>query len=100
MKSRLMVCAAMAASIVLFSETARAADLVRIGVLNTIGDIAVLIADEPTGNLDSATSAQIMEILLGLATEHGVTLIVVTHDQSLAARGDRTLVIKDGKISG
>ena len=60
----------------------------------------VLFADEPTGNLDSATSAQIMEILLGLATEHGVTLIVVTHDQSLAARGDRTLVIKDGKISG
>ncbi len=46
MKSRLMVCAAMAASIVLFSETARALDLVRIGVLNTIGDIAVLIADE------------------------------------------------------
>ena len=65
-----------------------------------VNEPKVLFADEPTGNLDSATSAQIMEILLGLATEHGVTLIVVTHDQSLAARGDRTLVIKDGKISG
>jgi len=65
-----------------------------------VNEPKVLFADEPTGNLDSATSAQIMDILLGLATEHGVTLIVVTHDQALAARGDRTLVIRDGKISG
>jgi ABC-type lipoprotein export system ATPase subunit len=60
---------------------------------------AVLFADEPTGNLDSNTSKEIMEILLKLADEHGVTLIVVTHDQDLAKVGDRTLVIKDGKIS-
>lgn len=60
---------------------------------------AVLFADEPTGNLDSNTSKEIMEILLKLADEHGVTLIVVTHDQNLAKVGDRTLVIKDGKIS-
>jgi len=65
-----------------------------------VNEPKVLFADEPTGNLDSATSAQIMDILLGLAAEHGVTLIVVTHDQALAARGDRTLVIRDGKISG
>ena len=65
-----------------------------------VNDPSILFADEPTGNLDSATSAQIMEILLGLATEHGVTLVVVTHDQTLASRGDRTLIIKDGKISG
>lgn len=65
-----------------------------------VNEPKVLFADEPTGNLDSATSAQIMEILLGLATEHGVTLVVVTHDQTLASRGDRTLIIKDGKISG
>lgn len=60
---------------------------------------AVLFADEPTGNLDSNTSKEIMEILLKLADEHRVTLIVVTHDQNLAKVGDRTLVIKDGKIS-
>ena len=59
---------------------------------------AVLFADEPTGNLDSSTSAGIMEILLELANEHDVTLIVVTHDQNLAKVGDRTLVIKDGKV--
>lgn len=59
----------------------------------------VLFADEPTGNLDSNTSKEIMEILLKLADQHGVTLIVVTHDQNLAKVGDRTLVIKDGKIS-
>jgi len=60
---------------------------------------AVLFADEPTGNLDSNTSKEIMEILLKLADEHRVTLIVVTHDQNLAKVGDRTLIIKDGKIS-
>lgn len=60
---------------------------------------AVLFADEPTGNLDSNTSQEIMEILLKLADEQGVTLIVVTHDQNLAKTGDRMLVIKDGKIS-
>lgn len=59
---------------------------------------AVLFADEPTGNLDSNTSKEIMEILLKLADKHGVTLIVVTHDQNLAKVGDRTLIIKDGKI--
>ena len=59
---------------------------------------AVLFADEPTGNLDSNTSNEIMEILLKLADEHGVTLIVVTHDQDLAKVGDRTLIIKDGQI--
>ena len=60
---------------------------------------AVLFADEPTGNLDSGTSREIMGILLELADEHGVTLVVVTHDQKLASVGDRTLVIKDGEVS-
>jgi ABC-type lipoprotein export system ATPase subunit len=58
----------------------------------------VLFADEPTGNLDSNNSAEVMSILLDLATEQGVTLVVVTHDQSLAKVGDRTLIIKDGAI--
>jgi putative ABC transport system ATP-binding protein len=60
---------------------------------------AVLFADEPTGNLDSRTSQEIMEILLQLVDQHQVTLVVVTHDQSLAKIGDRTLVIKDGKVN-
>jgi len=63
-----------------------------------VNDPTVLFADEPTGNLDSSTSREIMEILLELADEKQVTLIVVTHDRSLAEVGDRTLVIKDGKV--
>jgi ABC-type lipoprotein export system ATPase subunit len=63
-----------------------------------VNEPKVLFADEPTGNLDSKNSAEIMGILLELATEHGVTLVVVTHDQSLAKAGDRTLVIRDGSI--
>jgi ABC-type lipoprotein export system ATPase subunit len=64
-----------------------------------VNNPTVLFADEPTGNLDSTTGSEIMEMLLQLADEHGVTLVVVTHDRSLAEVGDRTLVIKDGKVS-
>ena len=63
-----------------------------------VNEPKVLFADEPTGNLDSNNSAEIMKILLDLATERHVTLVVVTHDQNLAKAGDRTLVIKDGAI--
>jgi ABC-type lipoprotein export system ATPase subunit len=63
-----------------------------------VNEPKVLFADEPTGNLDSNNSAEIMGILLDLASEHGVTLVVVTHDQNLAKVGDRTLIIKDGSI--
>ena len=59
----------------------------------------IIFADEPTGNLDSRNGAQVMEMLLSLANEDGATLVVVTHDESLAAQGDRKLVIKDGTIS-
>ena len=63
-----------------------------------VNEPKVLFADEPTGNLDSKNSAEIMAILMDLATEHQVTLIVVTHDQTLAQAGDRTLIIRDGSI--
>lgn len=63
-----------------------------------VNEPKVLFADEPTGNLDSANSKQIMDILLNLATEHGVTLVVVTHDETIAEHGDRKLIIRDGKI--
>lgn len=65
-----------------------------------VNEPKVLFADEPTGNLDSKNSAEIMRILLDLAIEHMVTLVVVTHDQNLAKEGDRMLVIRDGTISG
>jgi ABC-type lipoprotein export system ATPase subunit len=63
-----------------------------------VNEPKVLFADEPTGNLDSRNSAEIMSILMDLATEHQVTLVVVTHDQNLAKDGDRTLIIRDGAI--
>lgn len=58
----------------------------------------VIFADEPTGNLDSKNGGQVMQTLLSLADEDGATLVVVTHDDSLAQYGDRKLVIKDGSI--
>ncbi len=58
----------------------------------------IIFADEPTGNLDSKTGAVVEDILFGLNREHGITLIVVTHDEDLAARCDRRLRIRDGEL--
>lgn len=58
----------------------------------------IIFADEPTGNLDTATGAVVEDILFGLNREHGITLIVVTHDEDLAARCDRRIHIRDGLI--
>jgi predicted ABC-type transport system involved in lysophospholipase L1 biosynthesis ATPase subunit len=58
----------------------------------------IIFADEPTGNLDSKTGDAIMDLLLGLAQERRKTLVVVTHDNNLAQRGDRTLRIVDGLL--
>lgn len=63
-----------------------------------INNPSIIFADEPTGNLDSATGAKIEEILFRLNKEKGITLIIVTHDPDLAARCDREVHIKDGKI--
>jgi len=63
-----------------------------------INDPEVIFADEPTGNLDSNTGRTIMELLLNLVHEQRKTLVVVTHDSSLARRGDRQLEIRDGQI--
>ncbi len=64
-----------------------------------INDPSILFADEPTGNLDSHTGESIIELLLGLARQDKRTLLVVTHDQQLARRGDRLLRIEDGRIA-
>jgi predicted ABC-type transport system involved in lysophospholipase L1 biosynthesis ATPase subunit len=59
----------------------------------------VLLADEPTGNLDSATAGEIIAILMDHIGKHGTTLVMVTHDQELAGRcADRTLRLRDGQI--
>ena len=63
-----------------------------------VNDPEIIFADEPSGNLDSATGQSIVELLLGLARERKKTLVIVTHDTSLAARGDRELHIKDGRL--
>jgi putative ABC transport system ATP-binding protein len=58
----------------------------------------LLLADEPTGNLDSATGAQIIDLLLALNRERGSTLLLVTHDASLAGRAGRAIALRDGRI--
>jgi putative ABC transport system ATP-binding protein len=58
----------------------------------------LLLADEPTGNLDSATGAQIIDLLLGLHRRHGTTLILVTHDPALAAHAGRVIELRDGRV--
>ncbi len=64
-----------------------------------INDPSIVFADEPTGNLDSHTGETIVDLLLALVREKRKTLVVVTHDRGLAARGDRTLVIQDGQFA-
>jgi putative ABC transport system ATP-binding protein len=58
----------------------------------------LLLADEPTGNLDSATGAQIVDLLLALNRERGSTLVLVTHDAALASRADRAIALRDGRV--
>ena len=59
---------------------------------------AVVLADEPTGNLDSKNSQEIVELLKKSNREYGQTLIVITHDESIALQADRILAIEDGRI--
>ncbi len=61
---------------------------------------AILLADEPTGNLDGASGQAIMDLLFDLRDTHGATLVLVTHAPDLAARCDRVLRLRDGRIEG
>jgi putative ABC transport system ATP-binding protein/lipoprotein-releasing system ATP-binding protein len=63
-----------------------------------VNDPAIVFADEPTGNLDTENGKGIMELLGGLVREKQKTLVVVTHDQDLAAQGDRVVHIRDGHL--
>jgi putative ABC transport system ATP-binding protein len=60
---------------------------------------SLLLADEPTGNLDHATGAMVMDLLFALRAHHGSTLLLITHDAALAARCDRQIRLVDGKIA-
>lgn len=61
---------------------------------------AILLADEPTGRLDSASGVRILELLQGLRAERNITVVLVTHDPSVAARADRIVEMLDGRIVG
>jgi putative ABC transport system ATP-binding protein len=63
-----------------------------------INNPKVIFADEPTGNLDSATGELVEDILFDLNRDHGITLVIVTHDTALAARCDRQFYIRDGRL--
>jgi len=58
----------------------------------------ILLADEPTGNLDTATGRDVLELLLTLNREQGTTMVLVTHEQSLAESADRRIVLRDGLV--
>ncbi|MFI5916586.1 ABC transporter ATP-binding protein [Dactylosporangium sp. NPDC051541] len=64
-----------------------------------IGGPRLLLADEPTGNLDSASGAQILDLLLDLREERGMTVLLATHEQAIAARCDRMIRLSDGRIT-
>lgn len=64
----------------------------------TVARPKLLLADEPTGNLDRQTGNRVVDLLFGLQAEHGTTLLLVTHDEALAARCRRTLHMADGRL--
>lgn len=61
---------------------------------------AIILADEPTGNLDSRTEMEVMTALKNCVSKYGQTLVMITHDETIAQMADRILVIEDGKVVG
>ena len=60
----------------------------------------VQITDEPTGNLDSHTEMEVVAMLKSCVAKYGQTLVMITHDETIAQMADRTLIIEDGKVVG
>ena len=65
-----------------------------------VNNPAIILADEPTGNLDSKSGEEVMNILLGLNEKHGTTLVFVTHDPEISALTQRVIMLKDGREVG
>ncbi len=63
-----------------------------------VGNPDILLADEPTGNLDTASGKEILALLRGLNREHGLTVVMVTHNADLARQADRVVVLRDGRL--
>jgi putative ABC transport system ATP-binding protein len=73
----------------------------RVGIARClVSQPGIVLADEPTGNLDSATTTDVLDLLLGSAARRGMTLIMVTHDPEVAARLSRTVQLRDGQLEG
>lgn len=71
----------------------------RVGIARAlVGRPKIIFADEPTGNLDSSTSNEVMSLIVKMVKENDQTLLIVTHDPGIAAYGDRVVTIKDGNI--
>jgi len=73
----------------------------RVGIARAfVTNPEIVFADEPTGNLDSKTSMEVLELMAGLTMKNRQTLIMVTHDLNIAKRADRIIYILDGRIEG
>jgi len=71
----------------------------RVGIARALaGTPKIIFADEPTGNLDTNTTKEVMELIVKQVRENGQTLIIVTHDRSIAAYADKAVTIQDGNI--
>ena len=71
----------------------------RVGIARAlVKEPAILLADEPTGNLDTSNSVEILQIISDLNHLNGITVIVVTHERDVAARADRVITLSDGRV--
>jgi ABC-type lipoprotein export system ATPase subunit len=82
-------------------ETLSGGERQRVAIARALaGEPSLILADEPTGNLDSARSVELVELLRSIAHERGATVVLVTHDADAVARADRWYTLRDGRLDG